>query len=621
MECYIFVLLVTTSVVFLFSTCVDVHAEVTASSDISSILKQQQQGDCPMWFYFDSETQSCCCLGYYGARCFDNKAYLFAGFCATYDEEMDVISLSVCPYHGFVYSQHDIDWYVQLPDNISTLNDYMCSRLNRKGRVCSECMDGYGHSVTSIGFQYFECTNCSDAWYGIPLYLLLEFIPITIFYLIILILQVNITSGPMTCYILYSQLIVVTYDSVYGADDSKVRDVLILAGKHSELWFSFVMTVYDVWNLRFFRYLLPPFCISERLKQIHVFFLGCVSVFYPLCLIFLTWVCVELHGRGFRPLVYLWHPFHRCFVRIRREWNLASDLVNVFASFFLLSFTKVMYLTVLLLVYHKLKVMQYDHGNLNYLRYIFFVGADQSVVYGSTEHLLFLVPLALFCFVFVFLPALLLILYPYRTFRAFLSKCHLDRITLTFFVEKFYSCYKDGRDGECDMRSFAGLYFVVRIMWFSTNLVGGIIGVANSDPYFWRNTVLTVAVLLIAICRPYKKMYMNILDILLLAYSGLLFHLMSAEDSFSVRENVAYTFDVVLAFPFFCFILFFIVKALKKVFTCKSHICEKCQIYFRSFEFKIRRFTVRKSRLRCNSPSNDQVLIDPSTTEISYGTY
>ena len=577
-----------------------------------------------MWYYFDYESQSCRCFSYYGYRCFDNKVYLVAGFCATYDEETDVISFSACPYHGFVYSQHHGQWYIQLPDNISTLNDYMCARLNRKGRVCSECKDGYGHSVTSIGFQYFECSNCSNAWYGIPLYLLLEFIPITVFYLVILILQVNITSAPMTCYILYSQLVVVSYDHVCGADDPKVRDVLLLASKHSELLFSFVMTVYDVWNLRCFRYLLPPFCISESLKQIHVYCLGCVSVFYPLCLIGLTWVCVELHGRGFRPLVHLWRPFHRCFVHMRREWDVASDLVSVFASFFLLSFTKVMYLSVLLLSNQTVLEMQYYHGSLNNSRYMFVVGADQRVVYGSTEHLFFLIPLVVFLFVFVVLPVLLLILYPFRIFRAFLSKCHLDGIALNFFVEKFYSCYRDGLDGGCDMRSFAGLYFVIRIMLFCTNVVGGVVGVAKNDPYFWRNTVLTIGVLLIAICRPYKKTYMNVLDSLLLAYMGLECHLMSAEHSFSVQENVAYTFDVVLVFPFFCFILFLVVKALKKFLVCKPHICtlifKKCKYCFSPCEFQINRFTVLESRSRSNSPSSDQILIDPSTNEISYGT-
>ena len=130
--------------------------------------------------------------------------------------------------------------------------------------------------------------------------------------------------------------------------------------------------------------------------------------------------------------------------------------------------------------------------------------------------------------------------------------------------------------------------------------------------------MLTMAALLVAICRPYKKTYMNVLDSLLLAYMGLVCHLMSAEHSFSVRENVAYTFDVVLAFPFFCFTMFFVVKALKKFFIRKSHICrllsEKCKLYFSHFEFQ-------ESHSRFNSPPSDEVLVDPASTEASYGTY
>ena len=67
--------------------------------------------------------------------------------------------------------------YIQLPDNISKLNDYMCGPMNRKGRVCSECTDGFAPSVTSIGY---ECSNCTGIWYGVPLYLFLEFVPITV---------------------------------------------------------------------------------------------------------------------------------------------------------------------------------------------------------------------------------------------------------------------------------------------------------------------------------------------------------------------------------------------------------------------------------------------------------
>ena len=100
-----------------------------------------------------------------------------------------------------------------------------------------------------------------------------------------------------------------------------------------------------MFSLDFFHYVLPQFCISSKLRPIHVLFLaiGYISAFYPFLLILLTWLCVELHGRNFKPIVCLWRPFHGCFVRLRRGWNTKSDLIDVFASFFLLSYSKILY--------------------------------------------------------------------------------------------------------------------------------------------------------------------------------------------------------------------------------------------------------------------------------------
>ena len=127
----------------------------------------------------------------------------------TFSEDTRLLSLSYCPYlqsgSNNVTSYSDI----QLPRNLSQLNDYMCSPLNRKGLVCSECADGFGPSVTSFGYK---CV-CTDAWYGVPLFLFLEFVSITLLYLIILVFQISVTSAPMPCYIMYAQFIAITFDS------------------------------------------------------------------------------------------------------------------------------------------------------------------------------------------------------------------------------------------------------------------------------------------------------------------------------------------------------------------------------------------------------------------------
>lgn len=89
------------------------------------------------------------------------------------------------------------DNYIRLPSNVSDLNGYMCGPMNSKGLLCSQCEDGFGLAVFSIGHT---CTNCTGVWCGVPLYLFIEFVPITIFYFI----NISVTSAPMVALILCS---------------------------------------------------------------------------------------------------------------------------------------------------------------------------------------------------------------------------------------------------------------------------------------------------------------------------------------------------------------------------------------------------------------------------------
>ena len=52
----------------------------------------------------------------------------------------------------------------------------------------------------------------NNARYGVPLFLFLEFVPITVFYLIVLVFQISVTSAPMPCFIISSQFIIATFD-------------------------------------------------------------------------------------------------------------------------------------------------------------------------------------------------------------------------------------------------------------------------------------------------------------------------------------------------------------------------------------------------------------------------
>ena len=53
---------------------------------------------------------------------------------------------------------------------------------------------------------------------------------------------------------------------------------------------------------------VPPFCVSSNLSLYHRAILGYITAFYPMLLIVVTWICIELHDRNFRVIVYLWRP-------------------------------------------------------------------------------------------------------------------------------------------------------------------------------------------------------------------------------------------------------------------------------------------------------------------------
>ena len=207
-----------------------------------------------------NEISALCQLQYY-TKCTERDVLLPFGFCATQDDNQDIF-VAKCPY--FELSGYNVTepGYIRLPDNISELNDYMCGPLNRKGFLCKDCIDGFGPSVTSLGYK---CSNCTDAWYGIPLYLAVELIPITLFYLIILIFKIHLTSAPMTLLILYCHLVM--YEMLFGRSEPIDR---LLSPDENNPFFVVVLTFLGIWNLDFVSYIASPFRVSSKLLLSHI---------------------------------------------------------------------------------------------------------------------------------------------------------------------------------------------------------------------------------------------------------------------------------------------------------------------------------------------------------------
>ena len=546
--------------------------------------------------------------------CNHSTPLLTIGNCITYNDKTKSLSIFKCPYFQInCYNATNYGsknhYVIHLPLNVSQLNDHMCGPMNRKGLVCSECADGFGPSVTS--FEY-KCANCNEMRYAVPLFLFLEFAPLTIFYVICLVFQISVTSAPMPCYIMYAQIIVATFDSATSVTPS-LKKVIPKEEWNRKLDLHIILLLYRVLNLEFGHYLLPTYCLSSRLKFIHVTYLGYISAFYPPLLIFLTWLCVELHDRNFRPLVWLWRPFHRYFVRLRRGWDTKSDIIDVFTTFFLLSYGKIMYQT--LLVINRDEILNINQQGKHFTSYQ--CVADQSISYGSTYHLLFAIPSVIIFAICNFLPLLLLILYPIRIIRSCVSKCHLNSIALNIFTEKVYGCYRNGLDGERDMRCLSGLYFIVRFIPFliklATNLLSRYYTVKH---WYFSGTLFLAIALMVALARPYRKPYMNYLDVLILSDLALIYY------AFSCGADMLHCLRILLTIPVFSFTILMIVKithyVCRPLLKCScSKFTLKCKLIA---SWSATSAHKEEQQTIIGSPPAAQPLTEPTSTILSYGT-
>ena len=165
--------------------------------------------------------------------------------------------------------------------------------MNRKGMVCSECIEGFGPSVTSLDYSCHKCV-----WYGILLYLFVEFVPVTVFYFVVILLQINLTSAPFTVFVLYGQFAISGFTAKFGRYS-------FLTNTEYHL-FIIPITFYGIFNLVFFHYILPPICVSSNLNILGIIFLGYVSAFYPLCLVALMWMCIKVHDHSYDLKIFKW---------------------------------------------------------------------------------------------------------------------------------------------------------------------------------------------------------------------------------------------------------------------------------------------------------------------------
>ena len=291
------------------------------------------------------------------------KRTLAIGVCLTQGSDNVSAIFGYCPYTTKIDGNLDIidsgNIYFPRARTVQPdeLNDLMCGSLNRQDILCSRCKPGYGPAVHAFGFM---CADCDEKFSGWGLYLFLQLFPLTVFYAIVIIFHVQAASPPLISFVLLCQ----TYQQT---ERSSVFVRIHIEKFAHPILIKIAQTFCGIWNLDFFRHIIPPFCVDSRLNNLHALWLDFISAYYPLLLIFITYVAIELHARNFKPIVILWRPFHKCCVRIRRGLDPKSSIINAFATFLVLSIGKIIFLSVhSVYTTHAHHLMVVKHGNGTY---------------------------------------------------------------------------------------------------------------------------------------------------------------------------------------------------------------------------------------------------------------
>ena len=457
---------------------------------------------CPPGFLFNESCDICVCPNSSFANfvfCKEFKgihqAFIYVGYCISYTDQKVIVSR--CP---FGVEEESIEPAVKLPRNVYELDAEICRKLGRTGKLCGECEDRQ-HGISVISGT-FKCVKCDNFYNHLWRFFALNFLGPTVFFIIIIIFHIGVTSAPANGFIFFSQVITIPLKVLLIDSAWKL---LFHTSIHSKVPHGYLTNIllhpYRLWSLDFNSLSNAAVCLSPHLKVIDVLAIRYVSAVYPVIVLIAAYAVIELHARNCRLMVCLWKPCCFLCVKLRRKWKAKNSIIDAFATFILLSYTKFIRVSITIL-------SPSNVYNINGSVVEQTVNYDPTTEYFSNNHFPYAALAVVILATFGALPPLLLLLYPFRWFQRCLTRCRLQSHALRAFVDAFQGCYKDGRNGGPDRRYFAGIYFIFRIIIYT------IYTVSNS---FWAmftqlQTAYVIFVLTIVILQPYRKCFYNLLD-------------------------------------------------------------------------------------------------------------
>ena len=466
-----------------------------------------QHTDCPPWYYQSDEGQ--CRFG----NSINNivitspstlQSSILHFYCMTTENNSTTVILGGCLYTS-VYPHLE---RLPLPCNVSELDNYMCAGLNREGKSCGRCKEGFAPSVYSYSMS---CANCTSHQHNWVKYILTAFGPLTLFLLFITVLHISPTSSYLHGFMFFSHIISLPHFSHIISLEYRFNEN-VLESEDTVYMGESLLSLFGVWSLDFFRYLYTPFCIHPGMTTVQALALDYLIAVYPLLLLLLAYVMVQLHSRSFKPAVYLWNAVHPVMKCLKSHLKVETSLVNSFATVFLLSSVKFQSVTFDLLLPTKI---YFINGSSDGKFYLFLAG---DVEYFGSEHLPYAILALCTLLTLIVFPALLMFLYPCACFQRLLNRLRCNSLALHTFMDVYQGNYKDGTNNTRDYRYFSGVFFFAR--------TAVIISIASLNSYYFTvilGLLFIALAMSIALLHPQKSQLSFTMDILFTSALSVIF--------------------------------------------------------------------------------------------------
>ena len=425
---------------------------------------------CSPWSQCDIDTHQCQCpLEEYPVNGFkrifkcDKQGYIDAVqkcSCLTYSETSGLVEIGFCVYNCIYFNVPGSDvltTYSNVSLDPRNWTSDLCGRYHRTGPLCGDCITGHYLQAYSLDVS---CKPCSDSWSNWVKYLLVAYVPLTVFCFIILLFRINITASRLQGYVFFSQFVTIYWMACY---------IKLLNGRYSgnsslSPIADILLMVHGIWNLDFFRSFDLGICLQvDMLTSIS---LDLAIAIYPLVLMILTYLVIHLYYIRFRPVVCMWRPFRSVFhfLKANSSWEAKASVIDAFATVFVLSNIKFQSVSLTLLAPIKVYYIT-PSGNVSYHWNVY---ASSGIRYLSQGHLPFFVLALCILVFFIAVPFLFILLYPFRICQCCLNLLSYRwQIILRSFVDTFQGCYKNGTEsGSWDCRWFAVLPHLSQVVGF-----------------------------------------------------------------------------------------------------------------------------------------------------------